>query len=384
MRLFPRYLALAVTCALLASCARVHAPRIAPATASAVAAARSAMVIAAQTNDLDAFLSHVEPGARLIVGRDTFDLREKAAAVYRLLPPDSATRSWAVGSRLRPCNRWVYETGGEAGYTAGPPGGPQTRVRYLYSIAWASDDAGNAVVHTLAVVNRDFAPPSIEGCWPTPKELFDARRFGVAVLPGVGAAVSGAPLGVESAMRDRGMLPRAGGGVPGFTRRLPLTLPAIGTAWWHLSRRLTLEAVATLATTSFVTSGLDTAAALATGMRLDQRWIAFIASVRMRDVELGVGPAFVREAWQVSVERLIVDSTYTIGTHLTDAGNTLNRVGFLAQARITAPLSRWLFVEVRGHLLLLPSSSTPSAYGMPSIGVNTSSLGLGVLVGVGL
>ncbi len=374
---------LAVTALALTGCFHRGGARISPERAASIARARAALTRAAEARDLDGFVTHVAPGAKLTLGRDTLDLRSVAAGIAAGLPRDASARHWLAGARLRACDRWEIESGGEFGYSVEREGARPDRRRYLYAIAWGTDAEGEAVVQSAALVAGDFGAPSIAGCRPSPKELFDARRFGVAVLPGVGAAFSLAPAAVDRAMRDRGADPRRSGGVPGFGRSLPLTLPALGSAWWRASRGWSFEALATLSTTSYATSAFDPAAALATGIRLQQRWFALLASARVRDLQLGAGPAFVREAWRVSVERLIVDTALTVGAHLTDAGSTRDRIGLLAQGRLTAPLSRWLNVEVRGHLLLLPSGATPPAYGTPAIRVNTSSLGASVLVGVG-
>jgi hypothetical protein len=350
-----------------------------------VASARSALVFAAQANDLEGFLRHIAPGAKLIVGTDTVDLRERAAALYRDLRPDPVTRAWMVGSRLRPCNRWVYETGGEAGYTAGAPGTQQMRLRWRYSIAWASDDSGNAVVHTMALVQRDYAPPSIEGCWPTARQLFERRRAGIAVMPSAGIAYTGVPGAVESGMRARGVTPQASGGVGGFERHGSLAAPVLAAAWFNLTPRLSIEAVATLATSSASAFGIDTAGALATGSRLDQRWAAVLASVRVADAWLGAGPAFVREAWHVSVEHVQAGpgETLILGEHIADAGNTLNRLGLYAQARVIVPFSSRTFVQVQAFSLLLSPSPAPAAFAVPAARVGSSVFGIGLLLGVG-
>jgi hypothetical protein len=338
-----------------------------------------------KTNDLESFQRLLAPGAQLIIGADTFDLRARAAALYRALPPDTASRVWMVGSRLRQCERWLYETGGEAGYTAGAGRGPQTRLRYLYSIAWGGDDAGNAVVQTLALVSRDFAPPAIGGCWPTAKQLFEPRRAGIALMPSAGIAYSGAPGAVESRMRARGVRPEPRGGVAGYRPRGTLTAPLLASAWFNVTPRVAVEAVASLSTSSAAAFGIDAVAELATGSRLDQRWAAVLASVRFADFWLGAGPAFVREAWHVSVERIQLDSTstVTIGDHVADAGNTLNRFGIYAQGRLIVPLSAHAYVQFQTYSLLLPSSPSPAAFSVPAARIRSSVIGLGLLFGVG-
>jgi hypothetical protein len=372
-------------CVVLAGCIHGRGSRVAPERAAAVTQARAALGSAFEARDLDAFLSHLAPDARLIVGADTLDFRAVAERVHADLRADATTRYWMAGAHLRRCDRWVLESGGEFGYSSPSDGRPGSRARYLYALAWTTDSAGRAVIGVAALVQRDYGPPAIVGCRPTAKELYEGRRYGVAIVPGVGAAVTLATHGIETGLRTLGMEPRSSGGVPGFERGLPLTVPALGTAWLRLTPRIMLEALATLTTTSFVASGLDTTASLATGLRLQQRWLGVLASARVGDLQLGLGPAVVREAWHVSVERMTLDPAraITFGPHLTDAGATRNRVALLAQARLVAPLSRWLVVEARGHLLLLPPSTTPPAYGVPGLRVNTSTLALTVGIGAG-
>lgn len=382
-----RLAAIAAATLLLTSCARFRGPRVSPADASAVAAARAAIVRAAQAHDLDALLRHVAPGARLIIGADTLDLRAMATTVSRGLEPGAATRVWMAGSRLRPCDRWVYETGGELGYGAAATRGPQAGQRYLYALTWTTDAAGNPLVQTAALVKGDYGLPSIEGCRPTAKDLFERRRAGIALMAGAGVVYSGTAGAVESGMRLRGVTPEPSGPVAGFQRRGTVTAPVLVAAWVDLTPRIALEAVATLATSSSSAFGLDSAAALAVGSRLDQRWAAVLALVRWADVYVGAGPAFVREAWHVSVERIHVDpatANVTLGAHLADGGNTLNRIGLLAQGRITVPISSRTFVQLRAYSLLLPSSHSPAAYAVPAERVRTSRFGLGLLLGAGL
>lgn len=377
---------LALSLVPLAACVRPHGERLTPQRTSAVARARAELVQAAGTRDLDAVLRHFAPDARLIVGSDTQDLRAAAERFAATVPEGATTRLWFAPYRLSTCDRWLYESGGELGFNVAAPGVPESQRRWLYAIAWTTDSTGLALIQTLALVEREYGPPVIWGCRPSAKESFEVRRAGVAILPSLGMMYHSAVTGLEDAMRGRHVVPTPHVGVAGYRRSLVTIPPPLGAVWWRLTPRITLEAVWPLANISAATTGVDTAAFLATGLRMEQRWAALLAGIRLADLSLAAGPAFVREAWWVTIDEATMDTTTgvaTIGPNMTAAGSTRNRVGLLVEGRMLAPVTGRFFAELRVFGLFLPSSTTPPCYGSPSMRVSTSSFGIGLFAGVG-
>lgn len=376
----PTTLLLTLLPAALAGCLLPPGQRLEPEGARAIAAARTEIGAAVGAGDMDALLRHFAPGAKLIVGRDTLDLRTAAISIYNRLGAGAVTDLWFTGSKLSGCDRWLEESRGQLGFNVAAPGAPRAHREYLYAVAWVRDSAGAALVATAALdVLRPG--PTIAGCRPTAKALFESRHLSIAVQPGTGFAVSSAVGAMESALRGRSMSTISS--FPGFGRS-GLVTPLLAAGWLRINSRIALEAIATLSTGSSRTAAGDSATGTALGMRLDQRWATVLASARWRDIYLGFGPALVREAWHVASDSLRMDSAGTSLTHLSDAGSTRNVVGVFAQGRLTAPLSAHVFAELRAWLLVEPRTASPPGFRAPPLGITPRHSGVGVFFGMAL
>jgi len=367
--------------AFLAGCVFPRPPRVAPASAAAIAGARAEIATAVRNGDLEAFVRHLAPDARMIIEGDTVDLRSLAVTFRAHLAGDSITSFWVAGPRLSACDRWLYETGGELGLNVAVRGTDrEQRWHYLYSVAWVPDSLGNPMVQTLVLAELQPGP-KIWGCRPTARDRFAPRRLGLAVQPGSGLAISTTASGIASALH--GHFGTRLNALPGFERR-PVMLPVFGAAWYRLTSRFSVEAVASFSMVSQATGAGDSLRGVAVAMRLDQKWAAVLASVRLWDMHLGAGPAAVREAWHVASDSIRIDARGVQATSLSDAGSTLNTIGLYAQGRMTEALSGRLFAEVRAWLLLVPSSTSPPGYLAPSIRASSANSGIGLFLGVGL
>ena len=374
----------AVASILPAACSLRHGSRVVPARAAALASARAELAAAASKRDLDAVLRRLAPNATLTLGRDTLDLRALVTRLQADVGPADSSILWFAPRDLRICDRFFYESGGQAGTHVVPNGGAATNTIYRYALAWTADSSGMPLVQSVALVRGEFGgqSPAIGGCRPSVVARFEPHRLGVALAPGVGS-LAGTPLtGIEGALRDRGMGLRQYGDLAGYPSP-GVNPPALAAVWFRVRGNLWVEYVGALSIARTATSGANAAAGKLVGLRLDQRWGAALAAVRWRGVRLGVGPLLMREAWHVSVDSLHVDSTgATVGPHLTDAGSTRNRLGVLAQAALVAPLTDRAFLEFRAFALLLGTEGTPPAVGFPALTVTSRSPGGAVLLGV--
>ncbi len=371
---------------LLSACVLGRSSRVSPTRAAAVAEARGALARAANDRDLDAFLRRLAPGATLVIGRDTFDLRAAAVRLHADLASADSTRLWLAPRRLRQCDQWIIESGGQVGMNVARPGSQPSRSLYRYALAWTTDSAGNPQVRSLALVPGDFGgqPPRVEGCRPSAKERFAPRRAGLALLPGTGFSHGGALGSIEEGLRNRQMDPRLYGDAAGYPAP-GQTSPPLAAAWVRAWHRWWLETVTALGTTTTTTSAADRNAGSLVGTRFQQKWTAVLASAHWRELRIGAGPAYVREAWHVSVDSFALDTATSVVeavTHVANAGSTRDRVGLYAQAAFLVPLTDRAYVELRGYVLSPGRSLSPRAFNTPSLRVNARSGGLGVTLGI--
>jgi len=371
------FIPLAAATLAAAGCLPSRAGRVSPDQAALVDQARLSIQQAAGGHDPAALLRHVAPGAIVTLAHDTLPLNETIQRLAASMGADSL-RLWVVPRRLRTCDRWLYESGGQFGATsAGHP-------RYRYAAAWTIDEQGQAVLQALALVPGDFggSPPMLAGCRPATAERFAPRRFGVSFLPGSGLTRNLVVGNVESSMRSRSYSPRAYApptGYPGSGSSAPF----LGAVWYRVNRRLWLEGVATLGTSRASTFGADTADGLLLGTNFERKWAAALASVQLGWLRVGVGPAAMREAWHVATDEIQVGSGGQI-THLgriAEAGSTKNQIGAFTQVALTAPLSSRLFIDLRGWFLLAPSTTSPNAFGFAPVKAGESAGGIGMTFG---
>jgi len=360
------------------------ATRLAPERVATITAARTELRRAAQANDLPAIQRLLAPGATLLVGRDTLDLRD-AVARYGAELAGGRSTMWVVPKTPRMCERWAYESGGQAGFAIRDTAGSVTsQPRFRYAIAWTTGDRGEPLIQSLSIVPGDFGgtAPYIGGCRPSAKERQDQLRWAVAISPGLGLGYSGTTGDIEAAMRSRTMQV---GGTPDPAGFEPaLRTPVIGAAWYRVSRRLTLETITTLTVQSAATSGTDSAAGLVTASRLDQKWIGLLASARLGDLRVGVGPAITRQAWYIGISELDTNAagSHIVGAGVATAGDKRNRIGLMAQTAVGAPINSRLFIEIRGFLLMFGGSTSPAAFSFAPVTAKTTSAGIGVTFGV--
>ena len=342
--------------------------------AAAIGRARSEMSAAWAAGDVDAFLRHVAPGARLRIGRDTMDLR---GAVLLMQPRRvEGSTLWFAPRGLRTCDRSLYETGGQLGLRT-----PE-RPLYRYAATWAVDSSGVARVTEAALVAGESggSPPGVEGCRPTVKERFDPRRIQVAILPGSGLATLGPSGDIESAMRSRTFDVRS---VEPSRFKPVWHVPTLGMVRYQLTHAVGIGVMGTLGTATARTSGADTTNALVIGARVDQKWIAPMLEARFRDLRIGVGPAIVREAWEISTDELdTAATTPVIIGHVATAANKQSRVGFLGQVSLTAPVTTRIFLDARAWYLSAGTSTSPTAFGFAPVQAKTGGAGIGVAFGV--
>jgi hypothetical protein len=376
-----------VTLAILllsSGCVPWRRDRIAPAQSAGVAQARADIALAAGSGDVDAILRHLAPGARLVLGADTFDLREAVRRFGGRLTPGTTPELYFEPRRLRQCEQWLYESGGRLGLVMFAAGEPPAARRYRYAIAWITDSASTPLIETVALVRTWYADvPRIAGCRPTASDQLERRRLGVVIMPGPGiAALGGAQDGIERTMRDRSLEPGAQPARAGYPEPGTSSATVVG-AWYRASRRLRLE-ITGATTTTMNTFGVDTAGFMAVGMNLQRVWVAASAAYDRGNLRVGAGPAFLREAWAVRSDSLLTDpSGAPAGVlHLSDASIARNHVGLFTQAVLTVPFSGRLFAELRGYVLWLPASSSPPALGYAPSTVTSRGAGLGVALGV--
>ncbi len=370
---------------LCGACMPWRRDRVAPAQSARVARARADIALAAGEGDVEAVLRYLAPGSRLVVGSDSFDLREAVARFGGQLRPGAAPELYFEPRRLRQCDRWLYESGGRLGLTAFAPGEVPAGRRYRYAMAWTVDSAGAPLVESVALIRTWYrGHPRIAGCRPTAAELLEQRRIGLVVMPGAGAVgFGGAQGGIEGTMRDRALVPGRYGAWAGYPEAGTSSSAVVG-AWYRATDHLRIEAVGATATTTTTTSGVDTVGFTAVGIDLRQRWVAAAAAYDWNFLRVGIGPAFMREAWRVSSDSILTDpSGAPAGVlHVADATAQQGRVGLFTHAALTVPFSGHLFAELRGYVLWLPGTSSPPAFGFASTRAPARTAGFGAALGV--
>ena len=369
---FDRAARLIAVAAISSACARSPGGRLAPAGTAAIEQARREMSAAYASGDANAFLRHVAPGAQLRIGRETIDLRNAVLA----MGGGRRDSLWLAPRDVRACDQGLYETGGQLGVTS-----PE-RPLYRYAATWVLDGAGVAQVTAVALVAGESggSPPGVAGCRASVRDRFEPRRIHVAVLPGTGLAALGPTGDIETAMQGRSLDVRS---VQPAEFKPVWHVPALGMARFQLTRAFGVGVMGTIGTASARTSGADTIAALVIGTRLDQKWIAPLLEARFRDLRIGVGPAFLREAWEVSVEELdTAATTPAIIGHIASAANRSSRVGLVGEISLTAPLTTRLFLDIRAYYLSVGKSSSPVAFGFAPVEASAGGGGIGVAFGV--
>lgn len=376
---------LLVVTVLTAACVPGRPAPVSPVQSSAVAEARAALAVAAGDQDLNAFVAHLAPGATLIMGTDTLDLRTAVTRLHEQLSADAVAELWFADSRLRQCDRWVFESGGRLGVNIFRTGAAPLSQRYRYVIAWETDAAGHALVRSVAAISSgDAGQPRIPGCRPTARELHTQWRVGITLAPGSGYATVNALGDLESAVRMRAQIPRLFAAEAAYPAAGQSSLAGLASVWVRVAPRLSLEAVVPLGTHTTNTSSADTLGATVSSMRLEQRWTAIAASWRWGDVRIGAGPLLVRERWSVATDELSYDrvtAIATIGNRVGAATSSRTRTGLYSHAAFLVPVTGHMYAEIRGYLTALAPSASPGVPGAPPTRTSTSGGGIAVALG---